>query len=192
MLFPPILNALRREFSDETMRRERKVLLPGCGLARLAYEISLQGELESGFRFWSRAYITSRQVSTRKQTTVRLSFVRHPAGKESDSAHPQPAPTDSHFMNLGISLIFQHTRVANQYEAAPYLHSFSHHRSSEKMLRTVSFPDVVPDRDATLTFTPGDFLELYRAQATHDAVVTLFFIDTVLSNFSLFPASAWD
>jgi carnosine N-methyltransferase len=95
-------------------------------------------------------------------------------------------------MNLGISLIFQHTRVANQYEAAPYLHSFSHHRSSEKMLRTVSFPDVVPDRDATLTFTPGDFLELYRAQATHDAVVTLFFIDTVLSNFSLFPASAWD
>lgn len=135
VLFPPILNALRREFSDETMRRERKVLLPGCGLARLAYEISLQG-------------------------------------------FDTEANDYSHFMNLGISLIFQHTRVANQYEAAPYLHSFSHHRSSEKMLRTVSFPDVVPDRDATLTFTPGDFLELYRAQATHDAVVTLFFIDT--------------
>lgn len=82
-------------------------------------------------------------------------------------------------MNLGASLIFQHTRIANQYEVAPYLHSFSHHRSSENMLRTVSFPDVVPDRTASLTFTPGDFLELYRAQATHDAVVTLFFIDTV-------------
>ena len=46
MLFLPILDALRSEFKAETsQRRERKVLLPGCGLARLAYEISLQGEL---------------------------------------------------------------------------------------------------------------------------------------------------
>ena len=93
-------------------------------------------------------------------------------------------------MKLGTSLVFQHTRIANQYEIAPYLHSFSHHRSSEKMLRTVSFPDVVPDRDATLTFTPGDFLELYRARATHDAVVTLFFIDTVLTHFLSFPSES--
>ena len=47
VLFPPILDALRSEFSDEITRRDRKILLPGCGLARLAYEISLQGEPSS-------------------------------------------------------------------------------------------------------------------------------------------------
>ncbi|GAA5992773.1 hypothetical protein JCM10908_006926 [Rhodotorula pacifica] len=133
VLFPPILDALRREFDEDT--RERKVLLPGSGLARLAYEISLMG-------------------------------------------YQTEANDYSHFMNLGSSLIFKHTRIANQYELAPYIHSFSHHRSTENMLRTVSFPDVVPQASRNLVFSPGDFLELYRTPETHDAVVTLFFIDT--------------
>ncbi|GAA5880897.1 hypothetical protein JCM3774_003236 [Rhodotorula dairenensis] len=135
VLFPPILEALAHKFGDEAKRRDRKVLLPGCGLARLAYEISLQG-----FRTEANDY--------------------------------------SHFMNIGSSLIFEHTRIVNQYKIAPYTHCFSHHRSSKSMLRTVSFPDTVPDRTTSLAFAPGDFLELYRSAATHDAVVTLFFIDT--------------
>lgn len=40
MLFPPILEALEREFANPELR---KVLLPGCGLARLAYEIAEKG-----------------------------------------------------------------------------------------------------------------------------------------------------
>jgi carnosine N-methyltransferase len=40
-LFPPILEALREEFGDEV--EGKKVLVPGCGLARLAYEIACEG-----------------------------------------------------------------------------------------------------------------------------------------------------
>ncbi|BGP54639.1 hypothetical protein JCM8202v2_002226 [Rhodotorula sphaerocarpa] len=144
VLFPPILEALEREFANPELR---KVLLPGCGLARLAYEIA-----EKGFDTDANDY--------------------------------------SHFMGVASRLIFEIARVPDQYEVAPYLHSFSHHRSSANLLRTVSFPDLVPRRDVKLNFVPGDFLELFRAPNTHDAVVTLFFIDTTLFGL-LKPGGIW-
>ena len=91
------------------------------------------------------------------------------------------APTVSHFMSLASSLIFRRTQTVNQHTVHPYIHSFSHHRSVEKMCRAVSFPDVVPSGDVNLHFKPGDFLKLFPLVETHDAVATLFFIDTVSS-----------
>ncbi|BGP38878.1 hypothetical protein JCM10449v2_002816 [Rhodotorula kratochvilovae] len=84
----------------------------------------------------------------------------------------------SHFMNLGTSLLFTRTHTPNQHLLAPYVHSFSHQRTSANLLRRVSFPDIVPRRDLALRFVPGDFLELFRAEGAYNAVVTLFFIDT--------------
>lgn len=40
-LFPPILEALKGEFPSTN---DKRVLVPGCGLGRLAYEISTQGK----------------------------------------------------------------------------------------------------------------------------------------------------
>ncbi|GAA5820823.1 hypothetical protein JCM3770_000354 [Rhodotorula araucariae] len=131
-LFPPILDALRDEFGAGD---GKKVLVPGCGLGRLAYEVALQGFTVDANDF-------------------------------------------SHFMNLGTSLLFNRTHTANQHTLAPYVHSFSHQRTAANLLRRVSFPDVVPQRDLALRFIPGDFMELFRVPGEYDAVLTLFFIDT--------------
>ncbi|GAA6023351.1 hypothetical protein JCM11491_000576 [Sporobolomyces phaffii] len=138
-LFPPILDALRHEFApsatDATKRR--RVLVPGCGLGRLAYEIAAEGF-----------------------TTIGNDF--------------------SHFMTLGTALVFSRTHSRHQHRVSPYVHSFSHHRTAEDLVRTVAFPDVVPSRAVDLAFEQGDFLTLFPPDhdATFDAVVTLFFIDT--------------
>ncbi|GAA5918566.1 hypothetical protein JCM1841_003305 [Sporobolomyces salmonicolor] len=142
-LFPPILDALRDEFPA----RERKVLVPGCGLGRLAYEIASLGFGTSANDF-------------------------------------------SHFMNLGSSLIFTRTHVPNQHSLSPYMHSFSHHREAENLLRVVSFPDVVPSKEVKLQFEPGDFLSLFPEKETFDAIVTLFFIDTA-SNLLDYFETIW-
>ncbi|GAA5861904.1 hypothetical protein JCM8547_008591 [Rhodosporidiobolus lusitaniae] len=139
-LFPPILTALDEEFGENTGER---VLVPGCGLGRLAYEIAALGFSTDANDF-------------------------------------------SHFMNLGSSLIFNRTFTPKQHTIAPYLHSFSHQRSAENMLRTVSFPDVVPSKNLKLEFKPGDFLQLFRKKEEYVAVVTLFFIDTASNLLSYF------
>ncbi|GAA6018446.1 hypothetical protein JCM10207_000897 [Rhodosporidiobolus poonsookiae] len=143
-LFPPILEALKGEFGE---REGKKVLVPGCGLGRLAYEIATLGFSVDANDF-------------------------------------------SHFMNLGSSLLFSptHTHTANQHVLAPYVHSFSHHRTSANLLRTVRFPDVVPDPEAVrrMEFKPGDFTELFDEEGTYDAVVTLFFIDTASNLLTYF------
>ncbi|BGO90543.1 hypothetical protein NBRC10512_005261 [Rhodotorula toruloides] len=141
-LFPPILEALRAQFGGEV--EGKKVLVPGCGLARLAYEIACEGFSVEANDF-------------------------------------------SHFMNLGTSLLFTCTHTANQHTLAPYIHLFSHQRSAANILRTVSFPDVVPRKDVDLRFCPGDFLELCKEEeGRHEAVVTLFFIDTASNIVSYF------
>lgn len=42
-LFPPILEALKKEFPERDGPEPLDVLVPGCGLARLAYEIASLG-----------------------------------------------------------------------------------------------------------------------------------------------------
>ncbi|GAA5888340.1 hypothetical protein JCM5296_003293 [Sporobolomyces johnsonii] len=143
-LFPPILDALRDEFPAS---EGKKVLVPGCGLGRLAYEIASLGFGTTANDF-------------------------------------------SHFMNLGSSLIFTRTHIPNQHSLSPYVHSFSHHRTAENLLRVVSFPDVLPSKEVKLQFEPGDFLSLFPADETFDAIVTLFFIDTA-SNLLDYFETIW-
>ncbi|GAA5846919.1 hypothetical protein JCM3766R1_000843 [Sporobolomyces carnicolor] len=144
-LFPPILDSLRQEFPATSGKR---VLVPGCGLGRLAYEISTQG------------------FST---TANDFSF----------------------FMTLGTSLIFSRTHSANQHRISPFVHSFSHQRARDDLVRTVAFPDVVPRKDVDLDFEQGDFLSQFSDRAgSFDAIVTLFFIDTA-SNLLDYFETIW-
>lgn len=86
-------------------------------------------------------------------------------------------------MTLGTSLIFSRTHSANQHRISPFVHSFSHQRARDDLVRTVAFPDVVPRKDVDLDFEQGDFLSQFSDRAgSFDAIVTLFFIDTVSSN----------
>ncbi|GAA5857478.1 hypothetical protein JCM9279_007300 [Rhodotorula babjevae] len=145
-LFPPVLDALRAEFGDGE-REGKKVLVPGCGLGRLAHDIALEGFSVDANDF-------------------------------------------SHFMNLGTSLLFSRTHTTDQHTLAPYVHSFSHQRTSSNLVRRVSFPDIVPRRDLALRFVPGDFLELFSSLGQYDAVVTLFFLDTA-ANLLAYLDTIW-
>ncbi|SGY79618.1 BQ5605_C008g05176 [Microbotryum silenes-dioicae] len=147
-LFPPILDALTTEFGGRIKSGEKpRVLVPGSGLARLAYETAL-----SGFHATANDY--------------------------------------SHFMNIGASLIFKATTRTNEHIVHPYLHTFSHHRSTDSMIRGARFPDVVPSRDADLEFKSGDFLRLFPEPSSFDAITTLFFIDTA-SNIVSYLEMIW-
>ena len=158
-MFPPILEALKGEFPSTD---DKRVLVPGCGLGRLAYEIATQGTSSSA-------------ISLRLSLTHSLQPGFETIGNDF-----------SHFMHLGTSLIFSRTITKEQHQLSPYIHSFSHQRSSEDLLRTVSFPDVLPGKDVKLKFEQGDFLSAYKDRESFDAIVTLFFIDTV-STRSLSP-----
>ncbi|GAA5973099.1 hypothetical protein JCM11641_006267 [Rhodosporidiobolus odoratus] len=131
-LFPPVLDALRDDFDAPEGKR---LLVPGCGLGRLAYEIACQGFTVDANDF-------------------------------------------SQFMNTASRFVFTRARSVDEHSIAPYIHSFSHQRSSENLLRQIRFPDVVPRKDIALNFVPGDFLELFTEEGRYDCCVTLFFIDT--------------
>jgi len=64
----------------------------------------------------------------------------------------------------------------------PNLEWWSHHRSTESLLRGMRFPDVVPDPAvrARVSLVEGDFVTRFlpHERAAFDAVATLFFIDT--------------
>ncbi|KAI5845426.1 N2227-like protein-domain-containing protein [Tricharina praecox] len=64
----------------------------------------------------------------------------------------------------------------------PNLEWWSHHRSTESLLRAVQFPDIVPDAQVLtrLKLVEGDFVTRFlpHEHGAFDVVATLFFIDT--------------
>jgi carnosine N-methyltransferase len=64
----------------------------------------------------------------------------------------------------------------------PFVHIFSNNRSVDGQLREVSIPDVdthdLPVDGGGFSMAAGDFLECYGQEATWDAVVSSFFLDT--------------
>jgi carnosine N-methyltransferase len=76
----------------------------------------------------------------------------------------------------------------NPYELYPYIHTMSHHRSTEDLLRKVLVPDEYPAQGMLLSGTKGqmsmvagDFVDCYSSPAesqTFSVVITVFFIDT--------------
>jgi len=80
---------------------------------------------------------------------------------------------------------------------------WSHQRTTESLLRAVTFPDVLPSREvlSRLTLVEGDFLTAFlpHEREGFDVVTTLFFIDTAVNIVAyletiyavLKPGGAW-
>jgi len=57
--YAPLLDALERYFPDASTRASKKVLVPGCGLGRLAMEIAARGFWSQGNEFSTYMLIAS-------------------------------------------------------------------------------------------------------------------------------------
>ena len=76
----------------------------------------------------------------------------------------------------------------NPCDLHPYIHTMSHHRSTQDLLRSVKIPDLSTTQGITssgtkaeMSYVAGDFTECYSLLSdaqTFDVVVTIFFIDT--------------
>ena len=83
-------------------------------------------------------------------------------------------------MNLAFKLLLspQTTREANQHRLHPFIHWWSHQRSTSSTFRQVLFPDAVPRLSDTFHLDEGDFFDTLSGWSH---IVTLFFIDTSLN-----------
>ena len=191
--FSPILDVLNEV--DPSQRAEMKILIPGCGLGRLAWEISQLG--------W---YTCSSKVCCQSDKNfVSLGF-------------DTTANELSFFMTLALRFLFspKTTSSVNEHWLRPYAYWFSHQKSNDSLFRSISFPDVTPRFTPNFHLVEQDFLTLpipstkpsnnpsfiwSKNQSTegYDFIVTLFFIDTSLDVFAtmkhiytlLRPGGSW-
>ena len=190
--FPPILDVLNEV--DPSRRADMKILVPGCGLGRLAWEISQLG--------W---YTYSSKISV---GLIRILFL----------GFDTTANELSFFMTLALRFLFspKATSSVNEHWLRPYAYWFSHQKSNESLFRRVSFPDVIPRFTPNFHLVEQDFLTLpipsaersdnlaliwstNQSSEGYDFIVTLFFIDTSLDVFAtmkhiytlLRPGGSW-
>ncbi|KAI0774830.1 N2227-domain-containing protein [Trametes elegans] len=94
----------------------------------------------------------------------------------------------SFFMNLAFRFLLseKHTNQPQKHTLQPYASWFSHQRSTDRLFRSVTFPDVLPRLGDNFVLAEQDFLSLSPPVNTdgdpgYDFIVTLFFIDTSLN-----------
>ncbi|GAA6063534.1 hypothetical protein JCM10212_004240 [Sporobolomyces blumeae] len=161
-----------------------KVLVPGCGLARLAYEIALLGFETTANDFSSYMSLAQRFVLSPTHTHTRDQHVVSPYVHS--FSHQR---TRDHL-----------TRQVRFPDVVPSLSSLSISTADEdddevERKRRVGVDDEGTrgrQRDAgRLKLRPGDFTtEFEPERGTYDAVVTLFFIDTA-SNLLVYFDTIW-
>ncbi|KAF8248344.1 N2227-domain-containing protein [Wilcoxina mikolae CBS 423.85] len=142
--FPQILHTLDTLFPKSPERGGVRVLVPGAGLGRLAYELAAKG-----------FDVVANEYSTYVNLACRYMFSLHTGNPD--------AKTDMHAFH-------------------PNINWWSHQRTTESLLRAVTFPDTLPSREALtrLKLVEGDFLSVFlpHEKEAFDVVTTLFFIDT--------------
>lgn len=123
-------------------RANVKVLVPGAGLGRLAWEI-----VRAGF---------SCQANE---------FSLHMVSPANLSCRSVPALRESNLQLIASSFILNNCSTPSEFTLHPYLHSFSNIRSREDLLHPCLIPDVAPNDiaggEAEFSFAAGDFLEVY-------------------------------
>jgi carnosine N-methyltransferase len=184
---PPIL---RSSFSEARFRHNFRVLVPGAGLGRLAYEVAKLGERIS-LSFDS---ATEPTASLRIFLPRQRVFALHAA----DLVFHSQSVCRSFLIRVFVSTILnlcpaQRTQQVNQHTIYPYVHTLSNVPDRAAVLKRVQIPDVLP-RDlppgSNFSLVAGDFEEVYGQQdgdadpdepsaGLWDAVLTCFFIDTV-------------
>lgn len=150
----PILNALEKAVPSEDRARAR-VLLPGSGMGRLAWEISQLGTLRPALQ----AYLAHALAISGFDVT---------------------ANEFSNFMTLPLRyLLSEHTTELGQHSVQPWYFALSHTRRSEDLFRVVRFPDVVPRQSPNFRLLDADFYGI--TQGGYNFIVTMFFIDTAVN-----------
>lgn len=150
----PILEVL--SVVPKEQRRPLRVLVPGSGLGRLAWEINKLG--------------ASIQTSPKsKRSVLKVNFVGFSV--TADELSP--------YMNLAFRFLISpaHTYRKSQYTLYPFAYWFSHQRSKDSLFRSVSFPDELPRLSETFLHIEDDFLQLGPSNS-YNYIVTQFFIDT--------------
>ncbi|KAG0497177.1 hypothetical protein HPP92_001868 [Vanilla planifolia] len=90
----------------------------------------------------------------------------------------------SYYMMICSSFILNQTAAANQWIIYPWIHSNCNSWSDDDQFRSVAFPDIHPASvgiSEGFSMCGGDFVEVYNdvdQEASWDAVVTCFFLDT--------------
>ena len=148
--YGPFYRALNRLYPTPEARRGKRILVPGCGLGRMAVDIACMGFEAFGNEF-------------------------------------------SYHMLIAFSYLVNDCTKQHQHSIAPFIHSFSNHRSNEDMFRTMPLPDLCPmealphltaegTRTGTVSMYAGEFLESCCSNTDpverFDAVCTSFFLDT--------------
>ena len=165
VIFTPILDVLSEV--PLVQRNAMRVLIPGSGLGRLAWEIS---ELGQYFRCRTLMFVCS--------------FFR-----PTSAGYDTVAIELSSFMTLALRFLMSPstTQQPRQHTLRPFSSWFSHSRSNDNMFRAVSFPDKVPREKKNFQLVEGDFLShrclpkpsgATGSTSGYDFIVTLFFIDT--------------
>lgn len=153
-LFEPLIRSLASEFPSVESRSFRTVLVPGSGLARVAYDISSMG-------FQTQAMEYSHLMDTAAEFLFDLEKSNH-------------SSTASRASLAGLSL------SSSQFELFPYVHDFSHQVSGQSQLRGVISPNIASlKKPPNLKLEYGDFTELALTHPkSYDAIVTLYLVDT--------------
>jgi len=98
--------------------------------------------------------------------------------------------------NLALNMYLLQTRLSTNfrldperaYELYPYIHTMSHHRSTQDVVQCVPIPDTSAGKGmrlsgtkAEMSMVAGDFIDCYSSPSdagTFSVVITIFFIDT--------------
>ncbi|KAF3937543.1 hypothetical protein ABW19_dt0202449 [Dactylella cylindrospora] len=169
--YGPILDAVERIFGHATPRCHVRVLVPGAGLGRLAFEICKKGYATEGNEFSYHQLVASNFVlnSTEKadQFTIHpfvLSFSHHKTRDNQARSISIPDVHPGSILNTPIEFLVPALSSAVPTEPS------------------VSQPEVIRYRPSQFfSMSAGEFVEsynTYEAKGTFDCVATCFFIDT--------------
>ncbi|KAG6829630.1 hypothetical protein H0H92_003963 [Tricholoma furcatifolium] len=166
--YQPMKDALIEHFSHIPIeqRSNLRVLVPGAGLGRLAFDVANLGFACQGNEF-SHYMLLSSFLILNNLSARALKF------EIGYASYLLPARTDA----------------INKYTLYPYVHSFSNALSRQAMLQPVRIPDVLPSSlppGSDFSLVAGDFEEIYGVETDPDepqsgewdAILTCFFIDT--------------
>ena len=126
---------------DHPIRRTLRVLVPGAGLGRLAYDVAKLGMHISAhtiviFNIWE-----SRIRLPRQRILALHAFILIFCFEQVRLLH-LVSIAFSLFLSLILSL--DRTDEINKHTFYPYVHSLSNVLNKESVLRTISIPDVLP------------------------------------------------
>lgn len=183
--YTPCLEALERQWPNREGRGGKKVLIPGCGLGRLAMEIAAKGVPLLWLLRLKRVDILTPNARLRSSGKRVQRLHARCIQLCAESVRPFHNPLHDHTPLMW----YDRTTKPNYHYLHPFLHSFSNHLTTQHLLKRIHVPDICPadvlgdGSGGEFSMVAGDFEEIYSDEAQHgqwSSVVTCFFVDTVI------------